>query len=113
MKKDPASYDGHRLSGDLAFIRAQESYKAKDPVGGAVLLATAVAEYRKADAAKPNQPGLRMALARALAASRDYPAAEAVYQSLIAQDKTLTLAYTELYQLFLLSRTKSTTPRTR
>ena len=100
LKKDPASYDGHRLSGDLAFIRAQESYKL-DRQRGAVLLATAVAEYRKADVAKPNQPPLRMAMARALTASGDYPAAEAVYQSVIAQDKTLTLAYTELYQLFM------------
>ena len=101
LERDPTSYDGHRIAGDLAFVAAQHNLDAAGRERGAELLKTAIEEYRKADAAKPNQPNLRMALARALAASRQFPEAEALYREVLAADKTLTLAYTELYQLYL------------
>ena len=101
IAKDRNSFDGHRISGDLAFIGAQQAFATKQREHGAELLQTAVAEYRKADAAKPEQPAVRLALARALSASGDFPGAEKLYQGLIAKDKTVALAYTELYQLYL------------
>jgi tetratricopeptide (TPR) repeat protein len=99
LKKDPNSFHGHRIAGDIAFMAAQKAYSAKDAQTGRELLDKAVAEYRRADAAKPGQTTVRLALARALSAARNFPEAESTYRSVIAQDKTATLAYTELYQL--------------
>ena len=101
LERDPNSFDGHRLIGDLSFIGAQEAFKAQNRDRGNELLKTAVMEYRKADAAKPGQTGVRLALARVLSASGDYAGAEALYQGLIAKDAHQTLAYNELYQLYL------------
>src|ERR1035437_3343936 len=88
LERDPGSYDGHRLSGDLAFLGAQLVYKDKnqDKKHGEELLRKALAEYRKADAIKPNQPSLLLALARVLTATGDYAGAEGVYQSVIARE---------------------------
>lgn len=104
LEKDPKSYHGQRISGDLAFIAAQHAFQSADPQKGSTLLAAAVSHYRQADAVQPGQTGLRLALARALSASRDYAGAEGVYRSVIDKDKTAPLAYTELYQLFLFEK---------
>lgn len=101
LRRDPNSYDGHRLTGDLTFIMAQESFRSAQRDKGKEQLTQAVAEYRKADAVNPNQTPLRMALARALAADRQFPEAEQIYKELLAKNKNLALGYTEIYQLYL------------
>ncbi len=50
---------------------------------------------------RPATPPLKIQLARALTASRQYPEAEQLYKQLIDKDKTYTQAYTELYNLYL------------
>ena len=69
LKRDPNSFDGHRLIGDLNYSRAT------DGVSRASTMKTArscwkppTEEYRKADSIKPGQQGVSMQLARALAA---------------------------------------------
>ena len=101
LKRDPNSFDGHRLIGDLAYFRATEAFKAKHPDEGRTLLDTAIAEYAKADSIKPGQVLVSMQLARALAAKGDFPAAEARYRNVIGKDKTFQYAYTELYRIYL------------
>jgi tetratricopeptide (TPR) repeat protein len=101
LKRDPNSFDAHRLIGDLNYSRATGAYKNKHPEEGAAFLAVATAEYFKADSVKPGQPLVSMQLARALAAKADFPAAEARYRSVIQKDKTFQNAYTELYRLYL------------
>ena len=101
LKRDPNSFDGHRLIGDLNYFRATEAFKAKHPDEGRALLDTAIAEYTKADSSKPGQVLVSMQLARALAAKGDFPAAEARYRSIFAKDKTFQYAYTELYRIYL------------
>jgi tetratricopeptide (TPR) repeat protein len=101
LKRDPNSFDGHRLIGDLNYSRATTAYKNKHPEEGATYLALATAEYFKADSVKPGQPLVSMQLARALAAKADFPAAEARYRSVIQKDKTFQSAYTELYRMYL------------
>ena len=101
LKRDSNSFDAHRLIGDLNYSRATDAYRNKQPDEGLVFLDKATAEYRRADSLKPGQQGVLMQLARARAAKADYAEAEAIYRRVIDKDKTFSLAYTELYRLFL------------
>jgi tetratricopeptide (TPR) repeat protein len=100
LKRDPNSFDGHRISADLAFARAGELYKVAQRDEGAKLLDLAIVEYRKADAVKPGQVGVAMQLARVLSARGDYAGAEDLYKRVMAKDKTYQPAYAELYKLY-------------
>ncbi|MGA2136446.1 MAG: tetratricopeptide repeat protein [Bryobacteraceae bacterium] len=101
LQRDANSFDGHRLTADLNFVRAQASFHAGRPEQTEKMLDTAIAEYRKAGTIKPPTPALKMQLARALAASRQFPESEQIYKQLIDQDKTFVLAYTELYSVYV------------
>src|ERR1035441_7438467 len=96
LKRDPNSYDGHRLTGDLNYFKATDAYKNKKNDEGQAFLDAAAAEYRKADSVKPGQQGVSMQLARVLAAKGDFTGSETLYRSVIAKDKTAQYAYTEL-----------------
>src|ERR1017187_7069361 len=115
LKRDPNSYDGHRLVGDVNYSKSTEAYKkAADadknqrPQDGKELreegrkyLDAAAAEYLKADSLKPGQQGVSMQLARVTAAKGDFAGSEAMYRRVIAKDKTYQSAYTEMYRMFL------------
>jgi len=102
LKRDPNSYDGHRLSGDLGFVRSAAALRVAQKDQAKAFLTEGIAEYRKADAIKPEQPGIQMQLARALSAFGDAAGAEQLYLHLIEKHKTLDYAYTELYRLDML-----------
>jgi tetratricopeptide (TPR) repeat protein len=104
LKRDPNSFDGHRLVGDLNYSRAAAAYKEKHPEEGVKLLDEATAEYRKADQIKPEQQGVTMQLARALTVKAQFPEAEALYRRVIEKDKTNQYAYTELYRMYLFQK---------
>jgi tetratricopeptide (TPR) repeat protein len=101
LKHDPNSFDAHRLIGDLNYNRATEAYRNRHPEEGQQFLASATAEYRKAESIKPGQQGVSMQLARALSANGDFAGAEQLYRRVIEKDKTFQFAYTELYRMFL------------
>jgi tetratricopeptide (TPR) repeat protein len=101
LKRDPNSFDAHRLIGDLNYSRATMAFRDKHPDDGMKLLDAATEEYRKADQIKPGQQGVSMQLARALTAKQRFPEAEALYRKVIEKDKTYQYAYTELYRMFL------------
>jgi tetratricopeptide (TPR) repeat protein len=101
LKRDPNSFDGHRLIGDLNYSKATYAFKTKHPEDGQAYLAAATAEYSKADSVNPGQVLVSMQLARALAAKADFAGAEARYRAVIQKDKTHQSAYTELYRLYL------------
>jgi tetratricopeptide (TPR) repeat protein len=102
LQRDPNSFDGHRLTADLDFVRAQASFRGGNSEETQRLLREAIVEYRKAISIKPPTPNLTMQLARALAADRQYPEAEQLYKQLIDKDKTFVQAYTELYNVYLI-----------
>lgn len=102
LQRDPNSFDGHRLSGDLDFVRAQIAGRDEKPDQAKALLTEAIAEYRKAIAIKTPGAALKMQLARALAGDRQFAEAEQIYQQLIGQDKAYIQAYNELYRIYLL-----------
>jgi tetratricopeptide (TPR) repeat protein len=101
LKRDPNSYDGHRLTGDLDFVQAGEQLKVANKDEGRALLDQAIAEYRKADAIKPGQIGVTMQLARVLAVETQFPEAEKLYRGVLEKDKTFQNAYIQLYQLLI------------
>jgi len=101
LKRDPNSFDGHRLTGDLNYSRATIAFRTAKREEGQKLLEAATEEYRKADAIKPGQQGVSMQLARSLAAKADYAGAEQFYRRVMEKDKTFQYAYTELYRLFM------------
>ena len=103
LKRDPDSYDGHRLIGDLSYTRATEAIRSKPPrpEEALALLDVATQEYTKADSVKPGQILVWMQLARTRTAKSDLPAAEAYYRRVIDKDKTFQNSYTELYRLLL------------
>src|SRR5271157_988680 len=72
LKRDPNSYDGHRLSGDLDYARASEQFKVAMRDEGRALLDQSIAQYRQAEAIKPGQVGGVMQLARALSAETQF-----------------------------------------
>ncbi len=101
LKRDPNSFDGHRLEGDVSFWRAIDAFKTARRDDGSALLDAAIVEYRKANGLKANQQGVLMQLARSLSAKAQYAEAEQLYRQVIGLDKTNQEAYTELYRLFL------------
>src|ERR1035438_5524728 len=101
LKRDPNSFDAHRLLGDLNYVRAIEAFKNKRSEEGREFLEASTAEYLKADTIKPGQQMVSMQLARSLAAKGDFAGSEVLYRRVMAADKTFQSAYTELYRLFL------------
>ena len=102
LQRDPKSFDGHRLTADLDFVRARNGVHDAQPEETAKLLNGAIAEYRVALSIKPSDPRLTMQLARALTAGRQYEEAEQIYERMIGGDKTSVEAYNELYGVYLL-----------
>lgn len=101
LQRDPQSFDGHRLAGDLDYAQAYLQYQGGNREEWLKKLTAAIDEYRLADRARPGQQGTEMQLARALAAKGDLAGAEAMYRSVIATDEHFQAAYTESYRLLI------------
>jgi tetratricopeptide (TPR) repeat protein len=91
LKKDPKSYDGHRLMGQIALLN-------KD-------LAGAVPEFEAANETKPMEPDVITPYFQTLSATDRFPEAEKLAYQLIAKDKTYSPIYDLLYaQYYRLKR---------
>jgi len=101
LKRDPNSFEGHRLTGDVDFVRGVEAFKTARRDDGAALMDAAIAEYRTANGLKADQQGVLMQLARALWGQAQFDESERYYRRVIELDKTYQYAYTELYKVFI------------
>jgi tetratricopeptide (TPR) repeat protein len=90
LAKDPNSFDGHRLAGQIALLK-------KDPK-------TAVQELDVANKVKPNQPEVVMAYFEALVRDNQKAAAEKLVRDFIGQDKTFAAGYDRLYVLYMVDK---------
>jgi tetratricopeptide (TPR) repeat protein len=90
LDKDPNSFDGHRISGQIALLK-------KDPK-------TAIEELRIANQAKPNQSDVVMAYFEALVGDNQEAVAEKVARDFISQDKTVAAVYDRLYVQYMMDR---------
>src|ERR1700678_930122 len=55
LAHDPNSFDAHRMSGDLNFIRSLQDLQHAEKAGGKQYMDAALVEYRKADSIKPGE----------------------------------------------------------
>jgi tetratricopeptide (TPR) repeat protein len=101
LKRDPKSFNGHRLRGDADFVRAEEALKVANKEESMRLFGEAFDEFSQAEAVKPDDQGLAMQLAKALVMLGKYPEAEQELNKAIALDKTKPQPYTELYRLYM------------
>ena len=83
LQRNPDSYEGHRLEGQLALM-------ANDP-------ATAVKEFDAADRIKPGQISISLAHFQALSANNQHAEAEKLARAVIAKEKTFAPMYDALY----------------
>ncbi len=101
LKRDPNSFDGHRLMGHLDYARAIGFLQVSEKEEAMDMLTQALEEFRKADAVKPGDPLVQLQMARALAGKGDVAGAQQVYRQLLEKHKSQQDAYTELYRLCL------------
>jgi tetratricopeptide (TPR) repeat protein len=102
LKKDPNSFDGYRLRGDLSLIRWKLQYDTKlDAALAEKLLDAAMADYRKADSIKPGEVTVTMAMAQILQEQKHFAEAESYYRQVIDKDKSSFLGYRSLYLMLM------------
>lgn len=90
LKRDPKSFYGLRLKAFLASVN-------KD-------LKAAEQYIREADASKPNQPDVRLALAQVLAATGRWPESETVAKQLLADHKNFPGTYDFLFGQYVVRK---------
>ncbi len=90
LQKDPNSYDGHRIAGQLALLQ-------KDAPG-------AVKQFELANRAKPDQTDLSLAYFQALLGNQQAPEAEKMGLAVIDRNKTFTPMYDLLYVYYMQSK---------
>src|SRR5579863_7241722 len=86
LQRNPDSFEGHRLEGQLALMD-------NDP-------AKAVKEFDAASRIKPDQVNLSLAYFQALSANNQHAEAEKLARGVIAKDKTFAPMYDALYVEF-------------
>ncbi len=104
LKRDPNSWEGHKLSGDIAMLATSKLYRGGDVTGAKRELGVAITEYRKSLASKPADPVINLALGRTLVVDGEYDEATRLFRGLIDKDKTNLNGYYELYRLDLALR---------
>jgi tetratricopeptide (TPR) repeat protein len=104
LARDPNSFDGHHLSGELENVRALEALRTGSRDDGKAMLDAALEEYQKADSIKPGQVGVMVEIAGVYGLEGNFEDAERMYRKVLASDKTYLLAYVNLYQLAVRQR---------
>jgi tetratricopeptide (TPR) repeat protein len=107
LNRDPNSFDGRRLTGDLNYVKAVEAARVKKTDDAKKLLAVALEEYHRAEAIKPGDVGVRMQLARSLTLNGEYASAEQYYRQILSRDPKYLDGYRELYTLLWYQGRKS------
>jgi len=102
LSRDENSYEGHKLQADVALLKATNAARLGDKDTAQKAIETAISEYHRTLAQRPQEAGIKLSLARALAFRGDYPESEKQYHSVITQDKTNATAYAELYRLYVM-----------
>jgi tetratricopeptide (TPR) repeat protein len=103
---DPHSFDGHRMAGDLNYVRSIEAVKRASRDEGKKLMDAALDEYRKADAIKPGEEGVMMQLALGQEMEGDAAGAEKYFKKVIEKNKASQPAYSELYRMYMFQARK-------
>ncbi|HVY92882.1 MAG TPA: tetratricopeptide repeat protein, partial [Bryobacteraceae bacterium] len=101
LQRNPNSWEGHKLSGDLALLGATQFFRDGKAPDAKAQVAKAIQEYRTALNAKPGDYVITLALGRTLALDGELQEAENLFKSLVAKDKTNLNGYVELYRIYV------------
>jgi tetratricopeptide (TPR) repeat protein len=101
LKRNPRSWQGHKLSGDLAMLATARLYRAGNVDDARKEIGTGISEYREALNAKPGDPIITLALGRTLVVSGEIAEAENLFKGMTARDHQNLNAYYELYRVYL------------
>ena len=101
LKRNPNSWQGHKLAGDLAVLDTGAKFRKGQAVEAKKALAGAIADYRTALTAKPGDYVISMALGRTLMLDGETAEAESLFRGLVAKDKNNLNGYSELYRVYL------------
>jgi tetratricopeptide (TPR) repeat protein len=101
LKRNPDSWQGHKLAGDLDMLATAKLYRAENVVDAKKQLATAITEYRTALAVKPGDAVITLALGRTLVADGEAAEAQTLFKGMIDRDKKNVSGYYELYRVYL------------
>jgi tetratricopeptide (TPR) repeat protein len=104
LKRNSNSWQGHKLTGDLAMLRTAKFYRATNIAEAKKALGNAIAEYRKALELKPADPVITLALGRTLVVDGEAGEAETLFKDMITRDKKNVSGYYELYRVYLAER---------
>jgi tetratricopeptide (TPR) repeat protein len=104
FKKDPNSFDGFRLRGDLSFVRARLAMAAGNETVYEPLLTAAMEDYRKADSIKPGDAAVSLQMGQILWQQKQYAAAEPYFRKVIDKNKSSFAAYMDLYRLYMVEQ---------
>jgi tetratricopeptide (TPR) repeat protein len=104
LKRDPNSYEGHKLTADILLTDAIRIYRSGDVVKSKVTLERSIAEYRTTIQARPDDTVSPLSLARALALYGELGEAEQLFRAAIDKDPTNSGPYLELYKIYISER---------
>jgi len=101
LKRNPHSWEGHKLNGDIALLDAAQSFRAGNVPDAKTGVAKAIEEYRASLASKPGDYTVTLALGRTLALDGEATEAETLFKSLIQKDKVNLSGYLELFSIYV------------
>src|SRR5580658_9165992 len=104
LKRNPGSWQGHKLSGDLAMLATAKMYRAAQVEDAKKELGTAISDYRQALTVKPGDPIITLALGRTLVVDGEVDEAQTLFKSMIDRDKKNLNGYYELYRIYISRR---------
>ena len=104
LARNPNSFGGNKLAADILLVQASDAFRRGEKDKAKDLVKASAEQYRKTLAIKPDDVSVRMALARTLAMTEQYPEAEQLYRQVIAKNPNDPAAYRELYQLLMLQK---------
>jgi tetratricopeptide (TPR) repeat protein len=104
LARDPASFEGHKLTGDVRAVESVRLYRRNELVKSKASMEEAIKEYRMASASKPGDMPTTLALARALTLYGETGEAEQLFRSAIDKNPTDANSYVDLYRLYISQR---------
>jgi tetratricopeptide (TPR) repeat protein len=104
LKRDPNSFEGTKLLGELTLNDALSLYRKGKTQEFKDKMEESIAVYRKALAQRPGDATTMLALGKTLLLYGELDEAEQLYRQVIDKDKTLLAPYNELYKLYISKR---------
>jgi tetratricopeptide (TPR) repeat protein len=101
LKRDPNSYEGHKLTADLLVNDARRIFRTGDAVKAKAAIEQAIAEYRTTVQTRPDDTVAHLSLARALTLDGELGEAERLFRTSIDKYPANPGPYLELYRIYL------------